>query len=158
MSETQRRQLLDEAVTAVAALLAYWGAEEELVEPTKPGADHRPVLGHLEATAASAVTRAVVRGDHIHTLISARLARRDVGLIVAGLIGDPDERARAWARERHAAERYAAYVRETMRAPAVARAQGGGDGAKTETAKLFGITRKTLDAWLAQSAEEDSVA
>lgn len=158
MDHTQRQALLDQAVEAVAALLAYWRDEEDLVEPTKVGADHRPALGHLEETAASAVTRAVVRGDCIHTLISTRVARRDVGLLVAGLIGDPDERARALARERHVAERYAARVREVMRERAVARARGGGDGVKSETARLFGITRPTLDKWLSEAAEEDSVA
>lgn len=69
------------------------------------------------------------------------------GALVINLIEDPQQRAEAFTAELHHLERALGLVREAQRRDARDRFANG--EAKSNLAKSLGITRRTLDAWLA---------
>ncbi|MER7166733.1 hypothetical protein ABT336_11810 [Micromonospora sp. NPDC000207] len=140
LTEVQRAALLDRAVEAVRARYAV-GPDTDPGEVTR-----------LAELARLAVTDAVTRGDHIHTLISHRAGVS--GLLVIDLIADWPAQGKALAVERHAAARYAEQVRQRTMTHARQRVGAQGHGAKAEMARQFGVTRKSVDAWIDHPGKE----
>lgn len=94
--------------------------------------------------AQTMVTRALKAG------ISMRQIAADAhlpGTLVINLIEDPERRAEAFVAELHHLDRSRAQVRAAQRRDARDRFAAG--EAKSSLAKSFGVTRVTLDAWLA---------
>lgn len=133
LTEAQRATLLDRAVEAVRHRFAV-----------TPDTDPAEVSRRIEV-ARLAVTDAVTRGGHIHTLIST--ASGVSGLLVIGLIDDWSAQAVAIGRERHAAKRYAEQVQEAAASHSRQRVGAQGYGAKSAIAREIGVTRPTVDAW-----------
>lgn len=124
---------LDKAVTAVKNLYA---------------GDHGNA-DHLDAEhlAIRAVTDAVTARRFTLTHRQIASLAGVPGLLVARLIDNDKARAEALRSERHAADRYATEVLDTIRQEALRRF-GAGER-KFAIAEALGVTRRTLDAWLA---------
>ena len=137
ITEVQRTALLNRAIEAVRARYAV-----------RPDAD--PVeVSRLSELATMAVTDAVTRGGHLHTLISGPAGVS--GLSVIRLITDWSAQARALRVERHAAARYVEQVREAAASHARQRSGVQGRGAITQIADEIGVQRKVVYAWIEQA-------
>lgn len=158
ISQADRERLLAKAITAARAL-------RDDTTPAEPAGARAPETKLLYRAAVDAVTEAVTAGQHIHTLISSAISCP--GTFIVRLIDDWDARAKALVYERHAAERYAEAVRAEIRSMAlheVRYAQADPtrervpvwqrEAVKAPVAEKYGITRVTLDKWLAQAEAE----
>jgi transposase len=136
LTEAQRDTLLNRAVDAVR--------ERYAVTPdTDPGE-----VSRRSEVATMAVTDAVTRGGHIHTLISQRAGVS--GLMVIRLISDWSAQGRALGVERQAAKNYTDLVREAAASHARRRVGAEGYGAKSAIAREVGVTRPVVDDWIAR--------
>ncbi len=135
LTEVQRAALLDRAVEAMRERLAV-GPD------TDPGE-----VSRREELARLAVTDAVTRGGHIHTLISTRAGCS--GLQVVSRIVDWSAHGTALGVERNAVKNYADLVRRACGSHARIRVGAQGHGAKSAIAREIGVTRKVVDAWMA---------
>ena len=129
--------LAAEAAAAIRAMLAvrdpqmagYWEAERK---------------------AAKAVTKAITAGaSHREIAVSVGCD----GLTVIHLIQDVNARTEAFAAERHHAERYVATVKEATASHARQVIGAAGGKGKSTLADKLGISRPTLDAWIADDDE-----
>ena len=127
----------DDAVDAVRAYLA--------ASPDAPftEAEHHRILGH----AVEAVTAAVGTPGIVHRSIA--LAAAAPGLMVIGMISDPELRAKALVVELHHARRYERMVRDAQAGHARSWYGQGGVVEKTVVARTLDVSRPTLDEWLA---------
>lgn len=137
LTEAQRKDLLDRAIHAVRA--------RRDAAPDTPDAEVRR-LGEI---AALAVTDAVTRGGHIHTLISH--AAGVSGLRVIDLITDPTARGIALGVERNAAKNYTALVRQAMSRHARQQLAEQGHGARAALARQYGVQPRTVDELAAET-------
>ncbi len=131
-----RERLLDEAVAALVALRDYG-----------PGSD-LSAASEASRRASAAVTAAVTRGDHIHTLIAAKA--RCTGLTVIRYIDDPAAHSRALNVERNAAANYVRHIEQAVRHSAVSRwcTEEPKRGLATRIARDLGISRATFYSYL----------
>lgn len=98
--------------------------------------------------ARAAVDTALAAGMDARQL-SVRL--RMPGHLIAQLISDPTARGEAWTAEIHHLERAATLVRR-MRGTDVAQRVANGEQ-KTALAAEFGVSRPTLDGWIADASD-----
>lgn len=145
-------ELLDRAVDAVNA----WLDVRESRAPAGPYAPLGATTTSPEAMraygrAVDAVTEAVTRGGHIHTLITVRVGRCP-GLTIVELIADDDARAKALAAERHAAQRYVTQVTNRIREEVLRRVDAGEE--VRAVARMYGVNHNSVYAWMEQRAQE----
>jgi hypothetical protein len=134
LTETQRKELLGRAIEAVKARYALG-----------PDADPSEVSRRSEV-ATMAVTDAVTRGGHVHTLISHGAGVS--GLRVIALIDDWSAQGKALGVERNAAKNYENLVREAAASHARRRIGDVGHGARAAIAREIGVTPMTVDSWV----------
>ena len=137
ITEEMRRVLLDRAVEALRTRLAC-GPDAGRIEQSRLG-----------ERATMAVTDAVTRGDHVHTLIA--LAVGCSGLRVIDYIGDNEAQAQALAVEFNAAENYKRQVRAAQRAHALRRLGAGAGGPSLLTRQLGLKSRTMVYDWIAEA-------
>ena len=140
ITDDMRQALLDRAVEAMREMLACG-----------PDTDSS-VRSRLGDRAKMAVTDAVTRGDHLHTLI-AQLAGCS-GLQVINMIAEWSAQGKALGVERNAAKNYGDLVRDAARQHALQRVGTEGHGAKARIVREIGVTRSAVDEWIAQAAAE----
>ncbi|GGM27343.1 hypothetical protein GCM10011608_10120 [Micromonospora sonchi] len=139
LTEAQRAALLDRAIEAMRDRLA-----------AGPNTDPAEVTRRNEV-ARMAVTDAVTRAGHVHTLISVGAGCS--GMQVVQCITDWSAQAEALRVERHAAARYVEQVREAIQFHARVRSGAQGRGAVSQIAKEIGVERKTVYAWIDQASD-----
>jgi hypothetical protein len=137
-------QIADSLESAIEAVRDYLGTDREV--PAAYAAGDR---------ARRAVDIAITVDGITPAQIATRAGVRQ--LLVAGMVRDPQHRARALAAARHDAQRYLDEVVAEMRMEAWRQweAADGQHGAKTRIAANLRVTRTTLDAWLAGSTGEE---
>ncbi|MFI2577688.1 hypothetical protein ACH5AJ_36445 [Streptomyces rochei] len=137
---------------AATAITEHYAADLAARDSLPPHPTTDTEAGYIDqrarsAEAAAAAVTAAVRAGVPHCSIADQAGCG--GLAVIGLIGDQDLRTNALVVERHRARRHLDSVEQEIRGHA-RRVIGGQNGrGKSQLAEKLGVSRPTLDAWLA---------
>ncbi len=159
VTATDQQTALQAAATAVRDLLAL-RPDARAADHTDQGLDTNDAVEEAQrqrawnrayAAASRAVTAAVTAADVSHGQICTLTGAP--GLLVVGLITDDLAQADALRVEQHRAERYVEEVRQE-RVRAAQRLRGPESTPrrpKQDVASMLGVSRPTLDKWLADA-------
>lgn len=137
-----RSQLRDEARdAAIAALRTFYGSPDATTEQHSRN----------ERAAIKAVNHAV--GEYLCSHIDLARQVGVTGASILAMIEDRDQWLHAYRVEQQQLKLYTERVREVGRSYAAARLSTGAD--KQDVAKELGISRPTLDKWLAVNAAKE---
>lgn len=132
----------------VAVLLDYYERPVTAPDGDDPTGSYRKQRDQQSRDAHTMVTRALKAG-----VSTRRIAAEShlPGLLVINFVDDPQDRADAYAAEVHHLERSLEMVRQARAKDARDRYYEGQaeKGIKARLAESYGVSRPTLDAWLA---------